>query len=246
MATVSSKGKKKAPRSSVPIKAPNKSSEEHPKKRIVLTYIALAIIRDQLIKGTLDPKTTEGAFGSVSVQSSQQSHPPNQGAHQTLGEIEINKVPAYSAAGLNLRVSQALRYCFAATSDIYYSYNKTDNYVERAARPRIETLLNEIIGNPTQKSQVYILARVCGEFGLAVKAARVAFAADLSKRDAKIASGEEPKEDKTYGDSYWDELPRIFDEYEAAMRVVANHQEAIGGKDVDYWIDEILSKGMVA
>jgi hypothetical protein len=246
MATASSEVKKKGPRASVAIKAKNKSSGDHPKKRIVLTYISLAIIRDQLIKGTLDPKTTQGAFGSVSVQSSQKSHPPKQGAHQTLGEIEINKVPAYSVVGLELRVSQALLYCFAATSDIYYSYNKADNYVERAARPKIAILLNEIIAKPTVKSQTYILARVCGEFGLAVKAARVAFGEDLNQRNQKIASGQPPKEDAAYGDSYWGELELIFDEYAAAMRDVANHQEEIAGKTVDYWIDEILGKAMVS
>jgi hypothetical protein len=125
------------------VRARNQSAVNHGKKRVMITYVYLLILRDLKLRGALP----DGPAVSIpmTLQAKGGVTRDNQCAHQVLGELSVGGRNIYTLLGLTQLERRAISYCTSAVSDIHKSYNFVDNFLEHAGRPGYVNLANHIL-----------------------------------------------------------------------------------------------------
>lgn len=125
------------------VKARHSSEGQHGKKRVLVTYAYLLVLRDLMIRGALP----RGMVAQVpmTVQAPSKPGPDIQAAHQILGELTVGGRHIYSLLGLTQPERRAVVYLTSAVSAIDKKYNFVDNFLERAGRPYYVSLAQSIV-----------------------------------------------------------------------------------------------------
>ena len=124
------------------VKAKNQSESTHGRKRVLITYIYLCVLRDLSIRGALPIGRAQTVAMTLQAKG---GHGQNQGAHQILGELTVGGRHIYSLLGLEQLERRAVIYCTSAVSVIDKSYNLVDGYIEKAGRDGYVNLANRIL-----------------------------------------------------------------------------------------------------
>jgi hypothetical protein len=213
-------------RASIEIYAANKSADNHPKKRVVISYITLLIFVEMRRRGYID-RAARITLAGATLQSSQGVPKGYQGAHQNLGELFINDQPAYSLIQ-DGTLQQTLKYCFGVVSCIHKSYNWADDFVEARARRVFCHLAQDVV--TWDIPPVDILGRVLTLFGGACRDA-------LS--DPNILAGAPSGK---YTDMGW--IAQCLNAYLVAVRELKPKIAVIAARPLTGWIDEIREHGL--
>lgn len=107
------------------IKARNISVTSHARKRIIISYVYLLVLRElrtqSLIAADAQLKVTPATL------QAKRSSAPNQAAHQLLRELMVDNGALYRLDGISPEIKKTLVYCSSATSDINAEFNRADN-----------------------------------------------------------------------------------------------------------------------
>ena len=124
------------------VRANNQSESTHGRKRVLITYIYLCVLRDLSIRGALPIGRAQTVSMTLQAKG---GHGQNQGAHQVLGELTVGGRHVYSLLGLEQLERRAVIYCTSAVSVIDKTYNQVDGYIEKAGRAGYVNLANRIL-----------------------------------------------------------------------------------------------------
>lgn len=152
------------------IRAPNVSWQDHGKKRIVVSYIYLLILRQLRQQGIIRANALlETVESTLQARRGSQG---NQGAHQLLRELRVGNTLIYHLPNIGPYVTATLVYCSAAVSDIPTAYNDADGLIEISIRPEFLRLAMACVSDaPPGNGEIF--RTLCDNFVTACQRAKL-------------------------------------------------------------------------
>lgn len=196
--------------------------KEHPKRRIVTSYISLIILHRLVSTDRVKDNAIIEAPGAQIQRQGSPAGRDNQLAHQIIREITIDGKFFYTLPNLEPDEKDALVYCHSVCSDIHKDYNTADGFVEKKARTPYLALAKEIVKN---------------EFTMFTN---IAYPKILDKLFALF--------EKACQDSLTEQPPQkiadIITQYGKDALVVKAAASQISSKSLDYWVGIIKDGGI--
>ena len=202
----------------------NKSAATHGKKRLVLSYIYLLLLKQVTEAGHI-PANTQLKKVSASLQAGGAGH-GNEAAHQLLREVGFSaplgagiEYP-YDIVEMPQDMRAALIYCTSATSDIEKKYNTADSQLEVCIQFDFLALAQRCVSD-ARPADTAIWDRLVQIFNAACDAACIR--AENRSRDVTNP---------------------ILNSYKADAISLNGNSGTITGKSVAHWITLIRDNGM--